>query len=426
MAVEKEKRPVIFHIDVNSAFLSWSACYRKDVLGEALDLRTVPAIVGGDQEARHGVVLAKSTPAKKYGVCTGEPIAAARKKCPGLIVIPPDFHLYVEASRSLIGLLKGYFDQVVQYSIDEAWADFTGYELLYGDPVEFAWRLKDRIREELGFTVNIGVSVNRLLAKMAGDLKKPDLVHTLFPEEIPEKLWPQPVEKLFLVGRSAALRLHSLGIYTIGDLARTDVEVLRAHLKKHGEVIWNYAWGREEEESLEGKEGSKCYGNSITTPVDVTDAAYAQQILLSLSETVGMRLRADRAKIGCVSVALRDTSFVNRSRQMQLSGSTDVTEEIYAAACRLFEELWDGRPLRLLGVSTSRVTHEEYRQYNLFDQEKYDKLEKCDKAIDAIRARFGEDSVMRASFLGGNLSHTSGGLNREKRAEALRVKERRK
>lgn len=426
MEPEKEKRPVIFHIDVNSAFLSWSASYRKNVLGEELDLRTVPSIVGGDQEARHGVVLAKSTPAKRYGIRTGEPIVSARKKCPGLIVIPPDFHLYVEASRSLISLLKSYSDHVMQYSIDEAWADFTGYELLYGDPVEFAWRLKDRIREELGFTVNIGVSVNRLLAKMAGDLKKPDLVHTLFPEEIPQKLWPQPVENLFLVGRSAALRLHSLGIYTIGDLARTDVEVLRAHLKKHGEVIWNYAWGQEEEESLEGKEGNKCYGNSITTPVDVTDAAYAQQILLSLSETVGMRLRADQAKIGCVSVTLRDTSFVNRSRQMRLSGATDVTEEIYTAACRLLEELWDGRPLRLLGISTSRVTHEEYRQYNLFDREKYDKLEKCNKAIDTIRARFGEDSVMRASFLEGDLSHTSGGLNREKRAEALMVKEKRK
>ena len=177
-------RPIIFHIDVNSAFLSWSAAYRRHVLGEEPDLRTVPSIVGGDQEARHGIVLAKSTPAKKYGIQTGEPIVAARKKCPNLIIIPPDFHLYVENSKALISLLKSYSDHVVQYSIDEAWADFTGYEMLYGDPVEFAWKLKDQIREELGFTVNIGVSSNRLLAKMAGDFKKPDLVHTLFPEEI--------------------------------------------------------------------------------------------------------------------------------------------------------------------------------------------------------------------------------------------------
>lgn len=169
-----EPRPVIFHIDVNSAFLSWSASYRKNVLGEEQDLREVPSIVGGDQEARHGVVLAKSTPAKKYGIVTGEPIVSAKRKCPGLIVIPPDFHLYVEASRSLISLLKSYFDQVIQYSIDEAWAEFTGYELLYGEPVAFAHRLKEQVKRELGFAVNIGVSTNRLLAKMAGDLKKPD------------------------------------------------------------------------------------------------------------------------------------------------------------------------------------------------------------------------------------------------------------
>ena len=437
-----ESRTIIFHIDVNSAFLSWSAAYRTEVLGEKMDLRTVPSIVGGDQEARRGIVLAKSTPAKKYGIQTGEPIVAARKKCPNLIIIPPDFPVYVEKSKALIALLKRYSDQVVQYSIDEAWADFTGYEMLYGDPVVFAHKLKDIIKEELKFTVNIGVSSNRLLAKMAGDFKKPDLVHTLFPEEIEEKMWPLPVERLFLVGKAAADKLHSLGIYTIGDLARTDVNTLKAHMKKHGEVIWNYAWGREEEnpmeekpsmekklsmeETPEAREGNKVYGNSMTTPVNVTDVEYARQILLSLSETVGMRLRADQAKISCVSITLRSSDFINRNRQMQLSSATDVTEEIYAAACRLYDELWDGRPLRLIGVSTSRVSYEEYRQYNLFDQGIYDKLEKCDKAIDSIRARFGEDSVMRASFLNSRISHTGGGLNKEKRAEAVSGPEREK
>ena len=421
-----ESRPVIFHIDVNSAFLSWSASYRKNVLGEETDLREVPSIVGGDQEARHGVVLAKSTPAKKYGIVTGEPIVSARRKCPGLIVIPPDFRLYVESSHALIDLLKSYFDQVIQYSIDEAWAEFTGYELLYGEPVDFAHRLMELVKQELGFTVNIGVSINRLLAKMAGDLKKPDCVNTLFPEELEKKLWPQPVGNLFLVGKSAAARLNGLGIHTIGDLAKADPDMIKAHLKKHGEVIWNYAWGREEEDEPEAKEGNKVYGNSITTPVNVTDIRYARQILLSLCESVGMRIRADKAKISCVSITLRDNDFVNRSRQMQLDSTTDVTEEIYDTACRLLEPLWDGRPLRLLGVSTSRVSYEEYRQYNLFDREKYDRLEKCNQAIDTIRARFGEDSVMRASFLKTEVSHTSGGLNKEKRAELLTVKNLRK
>lgn len=415
-----EKRPVIFHIDVNSAFLSWSACYRKNVLGEEMDLRLIPSIVGGDQEARHGVVLAKSTPAKKYGIQTGEPIVSAKKKCPGLVVVPPDFHQYVEYSRRLIELLHSYFDQVTQYSIDEAWAEFTGYELLYGDPIQFAYRLKDQIREEMGFTVNIGISTNKLLAKMAGDLKKPDLVHTLFPEELESKFWPLPVEYLFLVGRSAADKLHSLGIYTIGDLAKSDPVMLRSHLKKHGEVIWNYAWGREEEDELDAREGNKVYGNSTTTPVSVTDVEYADQILLSLCETVGMRLRADDVKINCVSIKIRDEEFVNRNRQMQLDSLTNVTEEIFEAAKQLLRELWDGRPLRLLGVSTSGVTSEDYRQYNLFDLEKYDKLEKANQAIDTIRARFGEDSVKRASFLKSSVSHTGGGLNKEKRAEHSR------
>lgn len=221
------------------------------------------------------------------------------------------------------------------------------------------------------------------------------------------------------MGKAAADRLHSLGIYTIGDLARSDVDALKAHMKKHGEVIWNYAWGREEEDTLEAKEGNKAYGNSMTTPVNVTDVKYARQILLSLCETVGMRLRADHVKISCVSITLRTSNFENRNRQMQLSSATDVTEEIYEAACRLYDELWDGRPLRLIGVSTSRVSHEEYRQYNLFDMEKYDKLEKCDRAIDSIRAKFGEDSVMRASFLKSNVAHTGRGLNKEKRAEAI-------
>lgn len=418
-----EKRPIIFHIDVNSAFLSWTACYRKNVLGEEIDLRLVPSIVGGDQEARHGVVLAKSTPAKKYGIQTGEPIVSAKKKCPGLVVVPPDFRQYVEYSRQLIALLHSYFDTVVQYSIDEAWAEFTGYELLYGDPVAFAHRLKNQIREEMGFTVNIGISTNKLLAKMAGDLKKPDLVHTLFPEELETKFWPLPVEYLFLVGKSAADRLHSLGIYTIGDLAKSDPAMLRAHLKKHGEVIWNYAWGNacdmEGEDEADSREGNKVYGNSTTTPVSVTDLEYADQILLSLCETVGMRLRADEVKINCVSIRIRDEEFVNRSRQMQLDSLTNVTEEILAAARKLLREVWDGRPLRLLGVSTSGVTHEDYRQYNLFDQEKYDKLEKANLAIDSIRARFGEDSIKRASFLKSNVSHTGGGLNKEKRAEQL-------
>lgn len=408
---------IVFHIDVNSAFLSWSALERLRRDPECQDLRCVPSAVGGDEEARHGVVLAKSTPTKKYGVTTGEPLAAAKRKCPNLIVIQPDFKVYVEQSNRLRALLGKYTDSVIPYSIDEAWAEFEGFGRLYGDPEKFANRLREEIKQTLGFTVNIGISTNRLLAKLAGDFKKPDLVHTLFPEEIPKKLWPLPVGNLLFVGHAAQDKLKSLGIYTIGDLAHADPGMLRAHMKKHGEAIWNYAWGREVDDMFDAQEENKGCGNSVTTPVDVTNTAYAKQILLSLCETVGIRLRADKRKAGGVSVGMRTSSFENSSRQMQLDSATDVTEEIYEAACALLMRMWDGhKPLRLLSVTATRLTSEEYRQYSLFDAVDYEKLEKANRAIDSIRARFGEDSVMRASFLKSGVSPTSGGLNKEKRS----------
>ena len=378
---------IVFHIDVNSAFLSWSAIERLKDQRDSVDLRTVPSVVGGDEETRHGVVLAKSTPAKKYGITTGEPILSAKRKCPGLVVIPPDFHAYVEQSNRLRALLGKYTDRVIPYSIDEAWAEFDGFGQLYGTryktPEEFAQHLREEIKNTLGFTVNIGVSCNRLLAKMAGDFKKPDLVHTLFPEEIPAKLWPLPVSSLLFAGKAATQRLKGLGIYTVGDLAHADRGMLAAHMKKHGIALYEYAWG---------------------------------QILLSLCETVGIRLRADHKKAGGVSVGMRTSSFENSSRQLLLDSSTDVTEEIFETACRLLNKMWDGKkPLRLLQVTATRLTDAEYRQYSLFDRVDYEKLEKANQAIDSIRARFGENAVMRASFLKSSVEPTSGGLNKEKR-----------
>ena len=186
---------VIFHVDVNSAFLSWSAAYRVRVLGEQEELRDFPSALAGERAERHGSILPKSITAKKCGVKTGEQIFLAQQKCPGLKLVPPDYALYVEASRRFIALLREFAPVVEQYSIDEAWADLSGTEGLYGSPVAAAELLRTRIREELGFTVNIGISSNKLLAKMAGEFEKPDKVHTLFPEEVPQKLWPLPVRE---------------------------------------------------------------------------------------------------------------------------------------------------------------------------------------------------------------------------------------
>lgn len=409
----------IFHVDANSAFLSWSAAYQVSVLGEKADLRLIPSIVGGDQEKRHGIVLAKSTPAKKYDIKTGEAIVTARKKCPELVVIPPDYSLYVSASRAFMEKLRQYTDQVIQYSIDEAWAVFDGYEELYGQGqmVSFAYRLKDEIKEELGFTVNVGVSTNFLLSKMAGDFSKPDKVHTLFPEEIEKKMWPLPVSELFFVGKATTAKLHRLGIHTIGELAQADEEMIRAHLKTPGRIIQGYARGEDLQPYMFTHEANKGYGNSLTAPVDIVTEEYARHLMLSLCETVGMRLRGDNVKISVVSVHITTCEFQHAHKQMQILTPTDVTEEIYTAACRIFTKLWDGRtPIRQIGVHTSKVENDAGRQYNLFDLQKYDRLEKWNRTVDEIREKYGEDAIFRAGFLKSNVAHMSGGLDKERRS----------
>ncbi len=390
-----------------------------DVLGEKEDIRLIPSIVGGDQEKRHGIVLAKSTPAKKYGIKTGEPIVAAQRKCPGLVIVPPDYGLYVKSSRAFMDILKDYSDNVIQYSIDEAWVVFEGFEKLYGrgQMVNLAYELRDRIRDELGFTVNVGISTNFLLSKMAGDFSKPNKVHTLFPEEIEQKMWQLPVSDLFLAGRATVEKLNKVGIQTIGELAQADEGMIRSLLKKHGQTIQGFARGGDLDPGMISHEANKGYGNSMTAPIDVVTEEYAKHLLLSLSETVGTRLRADGVMISVVSVHLTTCEFQRMNKQMQLDSPTNITEEIYGAACQVFGKLWDKKtPIRQLGVHTSKVQENAGRQYSIFDLGKSDKLEKLDKAVDKVREKYGEDAIFRASFLKGNVSHMSGGLNKERRS----------
>ena len=392
-------KPVIFHIDVNSAFLSWEAHHRLHDLGETLDIRTIPSIIGGDREARHGIVLAKSTLAKQCGVTTGEPIVKALQKCPDLYIAKPDHSLYLRRSRAFIELLRRYAPVVEQFSIDEAFCDMTGTEGLYGDLVAFAHKIKDEIKEELGFTVNVGISVNRLLAKTASDFKKPDLVHTLFPEELPDKFWPLPVGDLLYVGHSTAERLRSLGIRTIGDLAHTDKEILVSHFKKQGIFLHEAANGIDTALVTDEPSASKSYGNSTTLPADVTNGADAERVLLALCEKVGARIRKDSAYISMVSVTIKDTELKSRSRQGQLTAPDNTTEQIYTTARRLFYELWDGSPIRLLGVSTGHVTDDATFQYDLFDTGRREKLSKLNAAVDKIRGKYGSSALKRACFL---------------------------
>ena len=394
---------IIFHIDVNSAFLSWEATYRIRELGDTEDLRLIPCVVGGSEESRHGIVLAKSELAKKYGVTTGEPLVDARRKCPNLKTVPANFPIYVEYSNKMMKILEDYSPDIEQYSIDECFLDMTGTRKLFGDPITAAHTIKERIHNELGFTVNIGISTNKLLAKMASDFKKPNLVHTLFPDEIETKMWPLPVSELFFVGRQTAKRLYALGIFTIGDLAHTDKSIIQNNLKGHGTVIWEFANGigdsMDDVANKNRKPANKGYSNETTLAFDVTDARLAKEILLSLTETVATRIRADKSYISVVSVYFVDNEFRQTSRQITLDSATNVTNEIYHHVCLLFDQLWNGNPIRLLGVHTSRATNQVHRQYSLFEEQNVEKLSKLDSAIDAIRHKYGDDSIKRAAFI---------------------------
>jgi DNA polymerase-4 len=410
-------KSIVFHIDVNSAFLSWEAVYRLAHRGETLDLRTIPSAVGGDMTLRHGIILAKSLPAKKYGVQTGETLLEAQRKCPGLVLVPPHYNLYEQCSAAFMEILREYSDVVEQYSIDEAFVDMSASCHLFGTPLETANEIRERIKNELGFTVNIGISCNKLLAKMASDFQKPDKVHTLYPEEIKEKMWPLSVSDLFFVGRATTKKLFSVGIKTIGDLAASDPVWLRSILKKQGEIIWGFAHGVDCSPVISAPPPNKGYGNSTTIPFDVVDVPNARKVLLALAETVGNRLRADNVQIEVVAVGIRYADLSYMSHQRRLTTSTNLTTELYQCACELFEELWNGAPIRHLGIHTSQVRDSDFsRQLTLFDTTDYEKLACLDQTVDSLRDRFGIDSVQRAIFLNQPIDHMSGGISREKRS----------
>lgn len=392
---------VIFHVDVNSAFLSWEAVYRIHHLGSKQDLRKMVSAVGGDMAMRHGIILAKSIPSKKYNIKTGESIVEARQKCPDLFLVPPNYGLYERCSKAFVEILNEYSPDVEQYSIDECYMDMTGTGSIWGDPVDAANVIRNRIRDELGFTVNVGISENKLLAKMASDFKKPDFVHTLWHHEIEKKMWQLPISDLFFVGRATEKKLHALGINTIGQLAKTDLDMLRYHLKKHGEVIWQFANGNDVSVVQSVPEKNKGYGNSTTIPFDVTEEGVAKLVLLALAETVGTRLRAAGVKAEVIAVGIKNSDFEYASHQRPLFNATNITKEIYGYAAQLFDELWDGKPIRHLGIHTSRIRDGyDMRQINMFDIDiDYKKLERLDSTVDSIRKRYGIDSVKRACFI---------------------------
>ncbi len=400
---------LIFHIDVNSAFLSWEAA-RRVKKGED-DLRLIPSAIGGDPESRRGVVLAKSIPAKKYNIKTGEPIGMALRKCPSLVITPPDFRLYSKCSKAFKDICRAYAPVVEEFSIDECFLDFTGTKKVYPDSIALAYEIKDKIKNELGFTVNVGIGENKLCAKMASDFEKPDKVHTLFPEEIPTKLWTLPVGDLLFIGSSTAKKLTDMGIRTIGELGAYDVNALRSVLgDKMSLQCHNYANGIDNSPVKAEREEAKSYSNSVTLEDDVKTDEAAHAILLALSDSVSRHMRSDCAMAYSVSVTIRYLDFKNKSHQCQLSSPIDTTKAVYGTAKKLLSEMWQNhKPLRLMSITLSNLTNDKTAgvQMSLFGEAENlnnERDEKLDKTLDSIRGRFGSGIVQRGTVMGTGLN----------------------
>ena len=361
------------------------------------DLRLIPSAIGGDREKRTGVILAKSIPAKKRGVKTGEPVGMALRKCPELFLARPDFCLYEKCSHAFMDICAEYTPIVEKYSIDECFLDMNGTKNIYPDPIATAHEIKDRIKRELGFTVNIGIGSNKLLAKMASDFEKPDKVHTLFSHEIEQKLWGLPVRELFGIGASTADKLEKACIWKIGDLARLDIGILHSLVgTKMGDYLHAAANGIDNSPVLDHPEKAKGYSNSTTLENDVTSIEEASKILLALADTTASRMRADGARAHCISVTIRGNDFRDRSHQRKLDEATDITTDIFDVCRSLFSELWDRKtPLRLLGVALTNISYGEDVQISLFGDDRKEKARTLDKTVDSIRTKYGSSTIMR-------------------------------
>lgn len=398
----------ILHVDVNSAFLSWEAAWRLQH-GDRTDLRALPSVIGGDESTRRGIVLACSLPAKQYGIHTGETLWQARKKCPDLVVAPPDQQLYTACSAALAKLLSGYTPLLERYSIDECFLDLTGTECLQNrTPEGIAVEIRDRVRLELGFTVNVGVSVNKLLAKTASEFEKPDRVHTLYPHEIPARLWTLPVRELFLVGPRVAPRLYRLNIFSIGHLAQADPLLLQRHFKSLGPLLWQFANGYDDAPVRAGSAVPRAVGNSVSTPYDVDQEREALLFLHAVTETAAARLREAGLLARVVTVGLRTATLAYASHQRRLPLPTDHTGTLQAQADQLFRELWTGAPLRHVGISLSDLVDDRFEQECLFEPVS-PQARALDAHIDALRDRYGRNALMRAGFVASGIPPMAGG-----------------
>ena len=399
---------IILHIDVNNAFLSWTAV---DMLnnGASVDIRNRYAVIGGDEESRRGIVLAKSNLCKQRGVVTGEPLYIARKKCPYLEVYSGNHKIYKKLSDKMYEYLLGYTNIIERYSIDECFIDYTYSVNLFGDPIKLAYKIKEDIKKELGFTVNVGIGNNKLQAKMASDFSKPDKVHTLFNNEIKDKMWTLPIDDLFMLGKSSASKLKEMGINTIGELANTDVEVLIKKFKSHGKLMWEFANGIDNSEVSFEKRDAKSISASTVLPYNYSKEYECFKVLKSLSLEVGRKLRDSGMYAKNVSIWIKYSNFIKVSKQMKLDNRIHTDEDIYKYSTLLFTKLWDKENyIRGLCVGVGDLSQGHDRQLSLFDinssnkvvdKNKNDKDDKLQKVLDNIRTKYGNDMIMYADMI---------------------------
>lgn len=392
----------ILHVDVNNAFLSWKAVEMLKN-GSEIDIREIPAIIGGDETKRSGIVLAKSMKAKECGIKTAETIYQARMKCPNVKIYSSDFKIYKKYSNELYNLLLQYTDKIERFSIDECFLDMTEY-LMKDTLLNKAKEISRRVKEELGFTVNVGVAHNKLLAKMASDFIKPNKIHTLFEEEIPKKMWPLPVSELFMIGKRTVPKLYNMQIRTIGDLAKIDEKILTKKFGKHGTMMWEYANGIDNSEVQYKEEKPKCVGNSITLPENINEIEKLEEILLALAEQVGYRLRKYDLLANTVRVQLRTKNFEDTSHQSKLLVATSSTKEIYQKAKELLNQMfYKTMSIRLIGLSVDNLTEKNATQISLFNENNFEKQDKIDKVVDELKNKYGYNTITRAGKMKTNI-----------------------
>lgn len=393
-----EKKRIIFHVDVNNAFLSWTAVLLLKE-GYNIDIRKIPAVIGGDEKKRSGIVLAKSPIAKKFGIVTAETLYSARSKCPNLKIFPPNYNWYYQKSKEFHDFLKTFTPNVLKYSVDEAFMDFTGTSYIYKDYIKLAYYIKDEVKKRFGFTVNVGIANNMLCAKMASDFEKPDKVHTLFEDEVKTKMWPLPIENLFMVGRQTSKKLRDLNINTIGALAVKDIDFLRYHFKNQAEFLKNSANGIDDSKVEYQESKSQSISVTETLPKDEEDIVRLKKVLLRQVSNISRELREKKKYCNVVAIIFKNNQFETYSRQTKLSNPTDKTEIIYQTIIELLEKYWKKDPIRLIGVRLADLCNDRKTQVSLFDLEEEQDDSSIQKTIDDINSKFGNNFIIPASLV---------------------------